>query len=360
VFAPQPVRIARVQAKKVVSTLLKVAASAAMLGYLGYQASRDEQFWQLVTGHKNWLFAGLALLICTVDVTITILRWHMLVRTLGLNLPLRVALRAGFLAYLVNLLPFGVVGGDSLKAVMLIQREPKRKTEAVATVVVDRVIGLYSLLLLAAIASLFIPAEQLERLAAADRVTVLRLCKLVQLAAVTGTAGVTVLLIPGVTHLRVWDLLEAVPVVGGILHKLVGAMRMYRRRIDRLAIAAGVSLGIHLFYILSITFLTIALDVAPEHRPGLGPMFVIVPPSMIAGALPIGAFEVVLNLLIRSVSPPGAPQNVGFLLALAYRVIQICISMIGVGYWLTHRGEVDDLLQEAEEKDEHDELPPPA
>ena len=71
---------------------------------------------------------------------------------------------------------------------------------------------------------------------------------------------------------------------------------------------------------------------------------------MIAGALPIGAFEVTLNLLFRAISPLGAPQNSGFLIALGYRLIQIAIASIGVGYYFTSRGEVKESIHEAEEE----------
>ena len=70
---------------------------------------------------------------------------------------------------------------------------------------------------------------------------------------------------------------------------------------------------------------------------------------MIAGALPIGAYELTLNLLFRSISPAGAPENAGLLIALAYRIIQICIASIGVGYWLTSRSEVSEVMHEAQD-----------
>src|SRR6185295_6187786 len=107
-----------------------------------------------------------------------------------------------------NLLPFGLVAGDSLKAVMLIQLNPRRKTEAVASVLVDRVVGLYALLLLAAIASCFLPSEQLARLGEGDRATIMRLCWIVQSAAVISSLGLGLMLIPGGTQSRLWDLLE--------------------------------------------------------------------------------------------------------------------------------------------------------
>ena len=334
--------------KRVLSTVAKIAVSLVLLGYLAVQASNDDDFQTLAAGPKNWPVLLLGLPICLTAVTLTIIRWQMLVRTLGLRLSMREALRAGFLGYLVNLLPFGLVGGDSLKAVMLINHEPRRKTEAIATVLVDRVIGLYALLLLAAGASLFLPADQLARLAEPDRLLIERLSRIIQICSLVSSVGLVMLLIPGVTRSRLWDLLEHTPLVGGILHKLVGAMRNYRQRLDRLLLAVVMSLGVHLCYVVLIITLTIGLGVQPEHRPAVGSQFTIVPPSMIAGALPIGSLEIVLNVLYRAISPPGAPQNIGFLLALAYRVVQISIAMIGVGYWLTSRGEVKELIHEAE------------
>jgi hypothetical protein len=231
---------------------------------------------------------------------------------------------------------------------MLIHRNPRRKTEAVASVLVDRVIGLYALLLLAAIASLFLKQSQFDALDSVERATIVNLCRVVQTLSLLSTAGLIVMLLPGVTESRLWDLLEHTPLVGAVLHKLVGAMRVYRRRVDVLVAAIGISLTIHLLYVSSVAVMATSIGIAPEHQPQFGSIFVIVPPSMIAGALPIGAFELTLNLLFRSISPAGAPANAGLLIALAYRIIQICISSIGVVYWLTSKSEVSEVIHEAQ------------
>ena len=321
-----------------------------MLGYLGYSAYHDDEFQTLAAQPKDWATLVWALPLCLLAVTITILRWHMLVRTLGMEFRLRDALRAGFLAYLVNMLPLGLVGGDSLKAVMLIQRQPLRKTEAIATVLIDRVIGLYALLLLAAVASLFLPAAQLDKLEQANRTTVLTICTVVQIAAAVSTVGLVVMLIPAVTRSRLWDRLEHTPAIGGILHKLVGAMRTYRQRLDVLLIAIAVSILIHLLYVTAVAIMTLGIGIAPAHRPAIGSIFVIVPISMIAGALPIGVYEIAITLMFRAVSPIGAAPNMGLLIALGYRLIQILIASIGLVYWLTSRSEVKELIHEAEEQ----------
>jgi uncharacterized protein (TIRG00374 family) len=344
------------RAKRAISTLLKIALSAAMLGYLGYRAYHDKQFYALAAGPKNWLMLAAAVPVGLAAVTITILRWHMLVRTLGLEFTVREALRAGFISYLVNLMPFGLVGGDSLKAVMLIHRQPRRKTEAVATVLVDRVLGLYALLLLAALGSFFLPIGQLAGLSADDRALVQRLSWFIQAAVIAGSAGLAVMLVPGVTESKLWDKLEHAPLVGRVLHKLVQAMRTYRQAVHKLLMAIGMSLIVHMLYVSLVAILGIGLQVPPDNRPALGMHFIIVPLAMISGALPIGAFEVTLNVLYHSVAPAGSPPNLGFLIALCYRLIQILIGSIGLGYWLTGRTEVRELIHEAEEQPPSEEL----
>jgi uncharacterized protein (TIRG00374 family) len=336
--------------KKLVSTVAKLGLSALLLGYLGWMAADDPQFGALVAGQKNWPVLLLTLPVCLAAVTITILRWYLLIHTLGLRFSVRETLRAGFLGYLANLLPFGLVAGDSLKAVMLIHRNPRRKTEAVAAVFVDRVLGLFALLLLAAIASFLLPAEQLTRLSDADRAVITRLCWVVQSVALISSIGLAVMLIPAVTRSRLWDLLEHAPLVGPILHKLVAAMRTYRQRVDLLLAAIGVSLVIHLLYCTAILIMTRSIGIAAEYRPSPGSIFVIVPPSMIAGALPLGFYEVAITLLFRAASPVGAPPNMGLLIALGYRLIQISIATIGMGYWLAGRSEVRELMHEAQEQ----------
>jgi uncharacterized membrane protein YbhN (UPF0104 family) len=338
-----------VQTRKVISSALK-ALSLVLIGYLVVRASRDPQFGDLLRGRKDWPVLLCALPMCLFAVTITILRWKILIHALGLSFSVGETLRAGFLGYLANLLPFfGLVAGDSLKAVMIIHRNPGRRAEAVASVLVDRVLGLYALLLLAAIASLLLPAASLARLPSEDQDIVRRLCWCVESVSLASSIGLAVMLIPAVTQSRWWDMLEHTPLVGPILHKLVGAMRAYRRRVDLLLAAIGVSVIVHSSYVAAIWLITISIGIPTPLLPSAGAVFVIVPPSMIAGALPIGAYEVTITLLFRAVTPAGAPPNMGLLIALAYRLIQICIATIGLGYWLAGRREVEELMHEAEE-----------
>ena len=59
------------------------------------------------------------------------------------------ALRIGFLGFLFNLAPLGIVAGDLLKAVMLARENPGHRAKSAASVIMDRVVGLYVLFVVA-------------------------------------------------------------------------------------------------------------------------------------------------------------------------------------------------------------------
>ena len=140
--------------KKILLTLLKIGVSAAILGYLVRDAHRNEAFSNLWSQPKQWGLLACALVSCSTAVLLTLIRWCYLVRALGLPLRMRDALRIGFLGYLFNLAPMGIVGGDLLKGVMLARHQKGKYPEALASVFVDRFVGLYLLFVVASAAIL--------------------------------------------------------------------------------------------------------------------------------------------------------------------------------------------------------------
>ncbi|MBU4399414.1 MAG: flippase-like domain-containing protein, partial [Planctomycetes bacterium] len=144
--------------KKLLATLLKIAVSAAIIGYLVYDATQGKGnanvFANLVNQPKHWGILVLAWWSCAVAVLLTFIRWWYLVRALDIPCPFFDAIRIGFWGYLFNLAPLGIVGGDLVKAVMLDHEHPNNRAKALASVLVDRVIGLYVLFVVASAAIL--------------------------------------------------------------------------------------------------------------------------------------------------------------------------------------------------------------
>src|SRR5262249_21912408 len=73
----------------------------------------------------------------------TFVRWYLLVRAVGLPFTVTNALRLGMVGYYFNTFLPGSVGGDIVKAAFL-AREQSRRTVAVATVLMDRVLALWA------------------------------------------------------------------------------------------------------------------------------------------------------------------------------------------------------------------------
>src|SRR5262249_13869397 len=72
-------------------------------------------------------------------------RWYVLVRAQSLPFTVSNAIRLGLIGFFFNSVLPGSVGGDLVKAAF-IAKEQERKTVAVATVLIDRAIGLWGLI----------------------------------------------------------------------------------------------------------------------------------------------------------------------------------------------------------------------
>ncbi|MFA6543660.1 MAG: lysylphosphatidylglycerol synthase transmembrane domain-containing protein [Limisphaerales bacterium] len=103
------------------------------------------QVWRVVSGvRSDALVASLALMGATI--LLGIVRWRLVLRVHGLDLPFGRAAEISLVAHFFNSFLLGTVGGDLLKAYYAARETNHKKAEAVGTVFVDRIIGLFSLL----------------------------------------------------------------------------------------------------------------------------------------------------------------------------------------------------------------------
>jgi uncharacterized membrane protein YbhN (UPF0104 family) len=182
--------------KRIVVTVVKYGISLAILAWLFWKASHDDAFADLYDQPKNWWLLGAGLLVCLIGVTSTIVRWWLLVRALHMPFTLPDALRLGFVGVLFSFLTLGVLGGDLVKTIFLARKQPKRRTEAVASTVIDRIIGLYALFVLASIAILCIDWNQLHVRDPQQLAAVRMLCGVTLAATVACTIGIFVVALP--------------------------------------------------------------------------------------------------------------------------------------------------------------------
>ena len=332
-------------AKKALLIAFKIGAPIAILVYLFWDASENNAFETLLQQSKNWPLLGLALASCATAVVLTLVRWYFLVRALDIPFTLKEALRFGFLGYLFNLAPMGIVGGDLLKAYMLARHHPSEKTAAVATVFVDRIIGLYVLFVVASAAIL------MTDFAGLGNTLVRKVCFATHVIAIAGTVGMVALLMPDLSNGGSTRLLAKTPFVGGILEKIALAVAMYRRRWPVILVASLMSVAVHSLFSIGIFLICSALY---ESVPALKMHFVVAPLSAATGVipLPVGPFEVVLNTLymqVPSALGTAIVSGQGLVVALTYRIVTVVIAAVGFVYYLSSRAEVAEILHEVDE-----------
>ena len=333
--------------KKLLITLLKIALSVGILGYLVWDARRNEAFSALWQQPKNWGVLAGALAACSLAVILTLVRWCYLVRALGLPLSMRDALRIGFLGYLFNLAPMGIVGGDLVKGVMLARHQKGRYAEALASVFVDRFIGLYTL---------FVVASAAIVLSGFWNIAEVRwICDATLLITGVATVAVVLLLLPDRSEGRSTRWIGRIPYVGSPLLRIIDAVQLYRRRLPVLAGSAAMSVAVHSLFTLGVFFIASGLY---GRVPALGMHFVLSPLSAATGVLPLpmGPFEFVLDRLYLYVPVVGGGvmgPGQGLVVALGYRLITVLIAGVGICYYLGSRQELAQALHEAEEETDH-------
>jgi len=277
-------------------------------------------------------------------VLLTLFRWYGLVRALGIPLPLKDGLRISFLGYLFNFSPLGIAGGDLLKAWLLAREQKDRRAQALASVIVDRAVGLYILFVVASAAILlsgfWCQPEEFPRWVS----------KITLIITGIGTVVAILVVIPDYSRGKTTQWLERVPKVGERLLKLVRAVQMYQTRLPALATASLLSVGVHSLFTLEIYFIVKGLyDLVPD----LGIHFVLSPVSNAMGILPLscGPFEWMLNELYTYAPIAGggsmAPGQ-GLVVAFVFRIITVAIAALAAGYYFKSRDEVTEVLHEVE------------
>lgn len=140
--------------KRLGIVLFQLAVSAVIMVWLCVQASRSGAFSDLVQHDKHWGYLLLGTLFVGLGVVGTFFRWFRLLRSQGLEVPWSTTFRFSAVGYLMNLAPMGIVGGDLLKSVLIARHQPNRRADAIASVLIDRVIGLAALFYLITIVAI--------------------------------------------------------------------------------------------------------------------------------------------------------------------------------------------------------------
>ena len=331
--------------RRVAVGLAKMGIAVGILAFLAYRLSGEGVFTRLIDEPKHWGRLALAQGFVLLGTTLNWVRWQVLVRALALDFSFRDAFRLGALGHLLSQVSLGSVGGDVFKAMVIAREHPGKRTEAVASVVIDRVVGLYAMLLVATAGTISVGD-------ATTLTTEIKALKtLVVTLAIVGTVGVALLMTPALTGPRMREWLKKIPLAGSTLARLFGAADAYRHERRYLFAAIGIACCTHVSLVTAIWLISQGL---PVTAPTLAATFLVGPLSLCAGAIPLtpaglGTFEAAMNQLFTAV---GSRAGDGLLVAICYRAMTYVVAGIGAIYYVSSRKKVREALDEAEAEED--------
>jgi glycosyltransferase 2 family protein len=326
---------------------LKIALAVAIFAYLLVQAREHKSFTRLVEGQKHWPSLAAGAVCAFTAAMLCFLRWHLLIRAVGIAMRLTDTLRLGALGFALNFVSPGAIGGDLFRAIFIARGRPGRRTEAVATVAADRLLGVTTMLVLGsggilAADLIHAPSAQLSLL-----------CKTILVTTVLVLIGAAMLLwVPALSGPAISGFAGRVPIAGTTLARLFGTVRAFRNQKRLLTAAAAVSFAANVVYITSFFLVANGL---PLKRPTWAEHLVVVPVASLVGAIPLtpaglGTMEFAVDELYQTM--PGAAGGLPFdgaLVTLAHRIAMMAVALLGLVYYLSHRAEVREVYAEAEE-----------
>lgn len=128
---------------------LQITFTIAVLGYLFYKIDRAA-FLELVKQSKGgWMLS--ALLAYGVTTSLSIWRWHILLKACDDSIRLWRTAQLTMIGLFANAFMLGSMGGDVLKAYYTARELPHKKAKAIASIVMERLLGFLAMFLLSTI-----------------------------------------------------------------------------------------------------------------------------------------------------------------------------------------------------------------
>ena len=135
--------------KQLIGFLVKAGIAVAVLGYLLHKMGLAQlgDTMKTTADRWPWLLAGFSL--CVIPLLVCMARWKLILDAQSMKLGWLRVNTIFFIGLFFNSFMIGPTGGDLIKAYYTARETHHKKTEAVTTIFIDRVIGLLVLALVA-------------------------------------------------------------------------------------------------------------------------------------------------------------------------------------------------------------------
>jgi uncharacterized membrane protein YbhN (UPF0104 family) len=256
-------------------------------------------------------------------------RWLILMRARGLDVTYGKALKLTMVGAFFNYCMPGSTGGDVVKAYYAARRSDRR-TDAVMSVVFDRIAGMVGLILLAGVVSLFILHEPLAR----------RIAENLWIGAAAITLAAAIYFSRRLRRVFGVDWIIARIPGRSVFSKIDHAALAYAGHKGSVAASMAISVPIHFALTSATAIAGYAMGMSPAVA-GVGLMLTVIPVIFLAGALPItpqgaGIWEAIGKQMLNH--PPEVTMNQVVAMLMMIRLYQLVYSLAGSVFLL--RGDV--------------------
>ena len=293
-------------------------------------------------------FAGLIALavICT---SIQFVRWFVLVRALDLPFTIPNAFRLGLIGCFYNAFLPGSVGGDLMKAYYIQRDTPDKRAAAVATVLADRLVGLFGLLWFSAVfGGGFWLAGDERIIGNAYLEKIILGCSVIVGLAVVVWIGLGFFSLEFQQRLTVR--LQGIPKLGNTFAELWYVLCTYRKRSRAIYTVIAMTAVVHIGFVFMFHLAVRVFPRMPEPA-SVPEHFVVAPIGYIAQAFfpapgGVGGGEYIFGYLYTLL---GRPDSTGVVGRLTLRVVEWSIGLVGLYFFLRMRGTMPAPTEQNQE-----------
>jgi len=135
--------------KKYILTVIQLLITAGLLWWIFRNPDQNQKLLTALDSANLWWFLP-GLVAIGAGVLIQVERWLLLLRVQGIVVSFSRALRIVLVGMFFNLFLIGATGGDIVKIFLIIREVPLKKTGALLSVFIDRIVGLLALAVISA------------------------------------------------------------------------------------------------------------------------------------------------------------------------------------------------------------------
>ncbi len=295
--------------------LIRLAAGVLLLAYLAHAGILD--FRALSSLLSRWWFTAAACVLVFLDIAFMAVRLSALFRPQGMHLSFGTSVQLTWVGFFFGIVLPGAAGGDLVRAFYAARENAGRRAEIITILVLDRAIGMLSLLLLPLLFAPFFPGL----LRSVPALRALLLLVAVMAAGIIGTYVICI------TH-RSW--LDRVAGRNVMLTRILDTVTGYRHATGTLLWALLLSLAIN----LSVVVVTILALFAMHPDQVAARMCLIIPMGHIVNVVPLtpgglGVGETAFNALFRLTGLRGGAEAL-----LGFRLWALLVSIPGLLLYL--------------------------